>query len=232
MLGLMVSILADVPAPLWALAGSLLGAASTLASTFLRNRYDSSTKQREQIYLDAIEAISSRTANMFRLADPNLADAEISCIEVANAAKLAKVELIAGSDTLQAFCAFSEEYDQVYLNATARRWRITALHMRLDEAQKLSSPEAGAIKDELRTASHALGVFYIEKACELDDFAIPALLTARKELRIKTDEVAYRAARHKRAERVKNVTLGFLTDLGPGAQGDVDTKQSGHGTDS
>ena len=137
-----IHLLGDIPATFW---GVVVGSLFTLTGIYFTNRAgdrrlriqlqnDRELKSRERemtfrkdTYALAAEAISASISALAKFSDLSFSLKEISATYLDKSPVLAKVNLVAGEDTLRALASFGTEFAGAFLRLTQQRMVLSVL---------------------------------------------------------------------------------------------------------
>jgi hypothetical protein len=135
-------LLGDIPATFW---GVVVGSLFTLTGIYLTNRASDRrlrvqlqndreliSREREmtfrkETYAVAAEAIAVSISALAKFSDLNFSLKEISAMYLDRSPVLAKVNLVAGEDTLRALASFGTEFAGAFLRLTQQRRALSVL---------------------------------------------------------------------------------------------------------
>jgi hypothetical protein len=124
-------LLGDIPATFW---GVVVGSLFTLAGIYFTNRANDRRLRveremafRKETYAAAAEAISVSISALAKFSDLSSSLKEISSMYHDKSPVLAKVNLVAGEDTLRALANFGTEFAGAFLRLTQQRMVLNVL---------------------------------------------------------------------------------------------------------
>ena len=127
----LTQMLGDIPATFW---GVIVGSLFTLAGIYLTNRANDHRLRveremtfRKETYAVAAEAISVSISALAKFSDLSFSLKEISAAYLDKSPVLAKVNLVAGEDTLRALASFGTEFAGAFLRLTQQRMVLNVL---------------------------------------------------------------------------------------------------------
>ena len=124
-------LLGDIPATFW---GVVVGSLFTLTGIYftnrandLRLRVEREMTFRKETYAAAAEAISVSISALAKFSDLSFSLKEISATYLDKSPALAKVNLVAGEDTLRALASFGTEFAGAFLRLAQQRMILSVL---------------------------------------------------------------------------------------------------------